>query len=159
MIDEFRKYFSYVNGELLWKKAKGSRGQIGKRFGSLEPSGYRHGMFNKKMYREHQIIFALHYGVIPEYIDHIDGNRSNNQLSNLRSVTQKQNGMNAKLRIDNKTGHKGILFDSNRNKFRVEIVANKKKHYVGRYNTLEEAVNNMTAARTALHGEYTNFGK
>jgi len=66
MIEEFREYFYYDDGKLLWKKAKGSRGQIGNRFGSLEPSGYRHGMFNKKMYREHQIIFALHYGNIPE---------------------------------------------------------------------------------------------
>jgi hypothetical protein len=143
-------------GRVYWKKAKGSRGIVGNRFGSYDGK-YWHGMFEGKMYREHQLVWYLNYGYIPKYIDHINNNPTDNRIENLREVTQKENGMNAKLRVDNTTGCKGVFYDKARNKYRVEIVVNKVKKCLGRFEDIELACLVANEARDKYHGEYARF--
>lgn len=71
----------------------------------------------------HQFAYYIIYGKIVEQIDHIDNNRSNNKISNLREVTNQQNKFN-KLNI------KGYSLNKN-NRFQSQIVLNKKNIYLG----------------------------
>lgn len=62
------------------------------------------------LYAEHNVIYALHTGSWPEaLVDHIDGNSSNNVISNLRAATYSENSCNRGMRSDNTLGYKGIF--------------------------------------------------
>ena len=74
-----------------------------------------------------------------ELIDHIDQNKTNNHISNLRWCNKSENSINTGMRKDNKTGHKNISYDKNRNKYMFQIKRNGKKH-MKRFKTLEEAI-------------------
>jgi len=73
-------------------------------------------------------------------VDHIDRDTTNNSLSNLRWATRTENNLNTKVRSDNVSGHKGIYWIENRQKWRAEICINKKSILIGSYNTIEEAI-------------------
>lgn len=82
----------------------GSKGK-----GNNDSEFYRVGYQNKE-YKVHRIIWILHNGSIPDdiVVDHIDGNPLNNDISNLRIVTQEINCKNSSKRSDNKTGVCGV---------------------------------------------------
>jgi hypothetical protein len=82
-MNNIEDYLEYKEGKVFWKKAKGSRGVKGQRFGSFD-GRYWHGMFNGKMYREHQLVWYLCKGYFPACLDHADGNSLNNNIENLR---------------------------------------------------------------------------
>ena len=89
-----------------------------------------------------------------QVVDHIDRNPLNNNRSNLRLCTRSQNAMNSKIPKDNSSGHKGVTWDKHRKKWRVHIVVNGKQHFLGRYDTIEGAVESRKKAVTALFREY-----
>ena len=59
-------------------------------------------------YQAHRIAYALTYGDTAEKIDHIDNNRTNNCIANLRLASAVQNAHNATIRVDNTSGVKGL---------------------------------------------------
>ena len=80
---------------------------IGKRAGTLHHSGYRFINIHGKVYAEHRLAWLYMYGeILTEMVDHIDGNRSNNKISNLRCATRFNNTSNAIKRKDNSSGVK-----------------------------------------------------
>lgn len=88
----------------------------GKPCGCINNQGYYVVKINYKQERVHRIIWELLKGPIPEgmVIDHIDGNRSNNSVENLRVVSVKENARNSKLYKTNKTGIPFIRHDKKR---------------------------------------------
>ena len=64
---------------------------VRKDVGSVNEDGYIRLWCHKKLRMKHRLIWFLSYGKLPDEIDHIDGNRSNNALNNLRSVTRQEN--------------------------------------------------------------------
>jgi len=89
-------------------------------------------------------------------IDHIDNNRTNNNVNNLRWVTKSENGMNRLMRSDNTSGFKGVYFDKSRNKWQAEIMINGKKIHIGRFYTKEDAIEARKSKALELFGEYIN---
>ena len=87
-------------------------------------------------------------------IDHVNGNTLDNRRVNLRPVTRSQNRMNAVCRCDSLTGLKGIQFEASRGTWKVRIGLNKKSFHIGRYKTLEEAVEARRVAEAKMHGEH-----
>ena len=90
-----------------------------------------HGMINSKPYKAHRVIWKMVYGSDPHYIDHINGDRTDNRISNLRSVTKAQNNRNKRLRSDNKSGVTGVHWYNPRNKWRVDVRYNGKTKHIG----------------------------
>jgi len=143
-----KEYFDYhKDGKLIWKKRhgfglNGSGGvEIGNEAGYLNHDGYIHIRFQKKLYGAHRLIWVWHSGDIPidKQIDHMDKNRSNNKIENLRLANNAQNSTNRSLSKRNKSGFNGVSFDKQTGKYKAQIMHLGKLKHLGRYDTKEEA--------------------
>jgi hypothetical protein len=95
--------------------------------------------------RGHRFAWYLHYGHLPiNSIDHIDGNRSNNKIDNLRDVTVQQNQWNH-------TKAKGYSWHKASNKFSSQIKIDGKMKHLGLFNTEQEARNSYLKAKEIYH--------
>ena len=84
--------------------------------------GYRHGVIQRVRYLAHHVCWAIHTGEwANEEIDHINGDRLDNRIANLRAVSRSENCKNLSMRSDNTSGHTGIDFVKKRNKWRARI--------------------------------------
>lgn len=82
--------------------------------GHIDANGYKCGHIFKSSMKAHRAAWAIYYGAYPKHqIDHIDGDRTNNAINNLRDVTQFQNQRNAGVRSDNRSGHPGVFQRNN----------------------------------------------
>ncbi len=111
----------------------------------------------------HQLITLLRGINIPDgmVIDHIDGNKSNNERSNLRVTTQAINARNAKLSKHSTTGHNGVTFNKSTGKYMVRRYINGKRVYGGSHSTLEGALDLLAklAAKSLVDGYTARHGK
>lgn len=86
----------------------------------------------------HRLILGLYSSSV--YCDHINRNKFDNRLSNLRAVSQSINMLNASIRSDNTSGYKGIYYDNQRGKWRAQITIEGIVMRLGRFDTLEQAI-------------------
>ena len=107
-----------------------------------------------KAYFLHRIIFLLVRGYLPEGIDHIDGNRFNNRIENLRAANQSQNCLNKSSHKNNKSGYKNIHWQKNMNKWCVIMSINQKRNIIGYFEDLELAHAIASEYRAKYHGEF-----
>jgi hypothetical protein len=100
----------------------------------------------------HRLAWIHARGQIPEgaYIDHINGNRADNRLENLRIASHADNLRNCKLRVDNTSGVKGVSFDASRGQW----VASVGRRHIGRFPTIEQAAAARRAAATEAFGAF-----
>lgn len=150
------KLFEYRDGNLYYKSInKHSRKKIGDKAGYINKCGYVSITIHDKAYLAHRLIFAYHYGFFPKYIDHINGNKSDNCIENLREATSQQNNWNRKRIKSPKYPAKGIYKHSKYdNKFCVEIYVNGQRIHIGIFNSINEAVTASNKARVKYHGEF-----
>lgn len=148
---------------LVRKKARGSV-KSGPVAGAPNHYGYFTVMVKRRVYFVHRIIWALHNMQDPLgwYIDHIDGNRTNNNPSNLRTVTISQNNQNAKIHNSSKTGIKGltIIERPGRKKYIECTVTGIGTKLIKRFNIdkIDEAKKWVDDNRKIMHGEFYNNG-
>jgi hypothetical protein len=152
---KFKDVFEYRDGELYWKILHGRKNVKGAKAGFAWNDGYLGVGFNKKLYRIHRVIFEMHHGYCPKFIDHIDGNKQNNRIENLREATSNQNGYNTKLSSRNTTGVKGVSFDGK--KYRVRFKVDGKAKSFGSYFDIDYAKFVSEAMRYKYHGNFANF--
>jgi len=153
---DFNSLFEYKDGELYWKVARSNRVKVGQKTGWVSKIGYVYVNVNNIPTCSHRIIFAMHYGHFPEQVDHINGNKSDNRIENLRAATRSENFCNAKKRIDNTSGIKGIYWENQRNKWRAYCHKNGKRYDAGFFDNIEEAKKAIHILRSSIHG---NFAK
>jgi hypothetical protein len=117
--------------------------------GCVKPNGYVHLTINHCTYSAHRICWALYYGCHPtEIIDHIDGNKANNRIANLRLVSHEENAKNRPLSSRNKSGVSGVGFYEGR--WQVTIGVDRTVKYLGVFRDKDEAI----AARMQAEREY-----
>jgi hypothetical protein len=114
-------------------------------------------IFGTKVYA-HRAIVALHEGEWPKVVDHIDGDKTNNRLSNLRSVTTRENAMNGGFRRDNTSGVTGVYLDKRDNRWCAEIFCSGRKIHIGRFRDFESA-KAAREAHEAVLGFHPNHGR
>ncbi len=156
--DKVKELFEYRDGALFWKVKLNSRIVIGSKAGTLDKDGYVCIKIDKKIYKSHRLIYLYHHGNLPTFIDHIDGNKSNNKIENLRSATNSENVKNAKLRKDNSSGIKGVNWHKVTKKWAVQISVNGQKKHIGIFDDLELASLVAQEARNKFHKEFANHG-
>jgi len=156
-LDRIKEIISYdPETGLFTNIAKRGKCTPGSVSGTITPQGYLQIGIDWKLYLAHRLAWHISTGVDPgEFeIDHINGITTDNRISNLRLTSKVQNAQNVKIPKTNSTGVKGVYFDKSRNKFCAEIICNKIKYRLGRFDTLEEASEARKMAANALHGEF-----
>jgi hypothetical protein len=149
--------FEYKDGTLYRKVSKGAV-KAGKKVGTPQTDGCLTVSIDKKCYLVHRIIFMMHNGYFPEMVDHIDGNRTNNKIENLREATHAQNAWNSKPRADSNIGIKNITYNKKFNQYTVRIQVNQERKYIGAFKDLELAALVAMEARNKYHGKFANHG-
>ena len=108
-----------------------------------------------KNYLAHRLIWIWNYGDCPEFLDHINGDRLDNRVSNLRAATRQQNAMNQKIKVNNTSGFKGVCWSKQKNKWVANITFNKKKNiHLGFFENFDDAVNARKIAEEKYFGEW-----
>ena len=125
------KIFEFSDGNLIWKKKIAPRAKVGCVAGHLRKDGYVQIKVLHKLYPAHRLIWFLVHGEWPKNeVDHIDGNKSNNRIENLRDVTKSQNQQNRLKTKQNSSGYKGVFFHAKSNKWIAKITLNKKQNHL-----------------------------
>jgi hypothetical protein len=153
---ELKKQLFYddLTGFFTWLVKPNGRLKIGDIAGGLHHSGYWNLRFLNKNYSSHRLAFLYMTGSIPEYVDHIDGNKNNNSWANLRECTHSQNHFNCKIKSNNTSGYKGVYFRKDRNTWVASCKTEVKRFYLGSYKTEIEASNAYQYFAEKNHGEF-----
>ena len=158
-IDLARSLLDYDpdTGVLRWRKNRTVGTKAGDIAGSPTGDGYQKIRLLGKPYRAHRVAFAMYYNRQPaEQLDHIDGDRGNNKIANLREATNSQNAMNMKIASAHSVGVKNVSID--KKKYVVRLQANGNLFRIGRFDTLNEASEAAKKAREFIHGEFARHG-
>ena len=156
LIRESIDYNPYT-GKLVWKVSRGSR-KCGSEV-TKGCEGYLCVKIGKKTYKAHRVAWLLYYGDWPNgFIDHINLDKTDNRIENLRDCTRQQNNSNVALRIDNKSGVKGVSWKASHDKWCAQISYQGKVIYLGLYENLQEAAEVVRKKREELHGGFANHG-
>ena len=150
------KLFDYdpITGIVTNKIDRSSRARKGERSGTINDNGYRVIYICGKNYREHRLIWCMVYGNFPtNEIDHIDRNRSNNAIENLREATSTENSLNADY-IVGLSGLRGVSPTSSGLKWRARIRVEGQQISLGHFDTVEEAHKAYLEAVKKYHGEF-----
>jgi hypothetical protein len=152
-IPRLQELFAYnaCNGTLVWKaRPRTARNdRAGLPAGHTKKNGYVLVNVDGKSFLKHRICWALSHGDWPKaYIDHIDGDPSNNSIVNLRCATPAQNLQNTKHYSNNKSGAKGVYLHAH-GKYEAFITKDKRRVYLGMFENFDDAV----AARAKAQSE------
>ena len=155
------EYLAYdpETGIFTWLVNKSSNAKVNTIAGSLSIQGYIRISLNDKRYYAHRLAWFYVYGIWPkEQVDHINSNRTDNRICNLREATKSQNMINTKLRKNNKSGIKGISWRKDLKKQHARLTIDKKIICIGNFFNLDDAKLAIENARIKYHGKYANHG-
>lgn len=134
-LDRPASHFNTKRGRSIFKAV-----YAGKQAGDLSREGYVViGLFGK-LYKAHRLAWMHVFGELPkDWIDHINRNRSDNRIENLRLATPKLNAENASMRSDNRSGVKGVSWHQKSKSWVAQISHHRKKIHIGCFQTVEAA--------------------
>lgn len=123
-------------------------------------NGYRGGTIFGAMYRAHRVIWAIIHGDWPQSeIDHINGDRSDNRIANLRDVDRIENARNVSVSARNISGQLGVRrINKGSGSWVATITTNKKRKHLGYFKKKSDAIAARRAAETEL-GFHHNHGR
>lgn len=150
-VEMLRERFLYdpETGEILSLKRR-------RPLGCLGGSGYWRVKVGGALLQAHRVAMALTTGSWPAgQVDHIDGDRRNNRITNLRACSPKENSRNAKRRVDNTSGLTGVSWTASRKKWRAFIRINGRNTYLGLFANKDEAARIYADASVQHRGEFT----
>ena len=159
--DTVRDLFVYdmASGDLIWRyppfgKPSNRARLAGQSAGSVK-NGYVVISLARKKYSAHRLVWLHVNGEWPAgEIDHIDGNKANNRICNLRVASRSENMRNVGAYRTSSTGIKGVCFHPQERKWRAQITLNRKTELVGRFDSIEAAQAAYEKAAKEKHGEF-----
>lgn len=101
--------------------------------------GYLKVTIDRKSFLVHRLVFLMHYGYLPECIDHIDRNKLNNRPDNLRAADKKLNSWNRSKQKNNTSGSRGVSWNKSAGKWHAYIKVEGKRRHLGLFDCKEEA--------------------
>jgi hypothetical protein len=129
--------------------------------GHHNAAGYITVRFDRVNYLAHRIAWYLHTGTDPGVlqVEHVDTDRTNNKIENLRLATALQNSWNKSKRAGTSSQYKGVAFYARHGKWLSQIRANGKTTHLGYFTDELEAHRAYYLAAVEMHGEFANFGE
>ncbi len=145
--------FYYADGFLYWKvRPRFSRMNINQPAGCYDSNGYNVITVDGKKRYAHRLIWLMHYGTLPKFLDHKDINPGNNKLDNLRPADFRTNGTNAVMPKRSRSGFRGVL--KQRDRWKAVIRTEEGRLNLGKYDTAEEAAHAYDEAARKHHREF-----
>lgn len=151
-LDRLKEFLRYdpENGLFTWRVTRKVR--AGTVAGSLHAYGYIHIKIYGKEYKAHRLAWLYTFGVVPEHeIDHINGERSDNRLCNLRLATRAENQQNRRKVKPGTSKHLGVFFHKREGKYRAQIQFQGKRLQLGSFVNEDDAASAYNAAKHRLH--------
>lgn len=164
-IDYLRQRLRYdpESGKLYWREFKGAALRWRSRWANKEAGttsryGYRIVNVDNVFLRVHRVAWAIVHGAWPtKDIDHIDHDRENNRIKNLRSVDREDNCRNSSLSKRNTSGFSGVTWCKRTQKWQAQIAPNRRNIFLGRFSAKNDAIAARKAAEVK-YGFHANHG-
>ena len=164
-LEVLKEYLDYNpdTGIITWKKKPHGRIKIGQEIGGCSSSDrkyYRQFMFKGRNFYAHRVAYYMYHGVDPleKQIDHINGNKLDNTIKNLRLATNQENQRNRRLNKDNTSGKTGVTWHKTTKKWKAQIQVKvnqkRKNHNLGYYTKKEDAIQARIEAEKKYFGEF-----
>jgi len=156
LVAEF--YYDTSTGYLIWKRGP----RAGMPCRGVSSCGYRCvrlGGKHGRLYQQHRIIWKMVYASEPNQIDHINNDKLDNRITNLRETNSHGNGCNKLKTKSNRSNYKGVSWYKKLGKWKSSISKNYKTIHIGYYDTPEEAHAAYVDASVRIHGEFRNSGE
>lgn len=154
LIARLRASISYspLTGEFVWLVQPNGRVPVGSIAGHARPDGYIQIGFEGRPYLAHQLAWLHSHATLPKVeLDHVDGNRANNRLSNLREASHAENMQNKAKYKNNPFGHTGVYWNPKTCKWFANIRVDGKMIHLGHFVKLADAINTRTIAKSTHH--------
>lgn len=134
-------------------KVKRVKSPAGRVLGVLHPQGYMQARLLYRTYLLHRLAWFYVYGKWPkEHIDHINGDKKDNRIANLREATNSENMQNVPSALSrSKSKVRGVSWDATRNKWTAHICVDGKQKNLGRFDDLNVAAHVYAQARQVFH--------
>ena len=116
--------------------------------GTLLTNGYLRVFINNKTYYVHRLIFLYQHGFMPRELDHSNGIKTDNRITNLRLCTRQGNEGNKKLKSNNTTGYKGVF------RSRDKWVAKISSIYLGTFDSASDAAREYDRNAIIRYGDF-----
>lgn len=151
----YRFRYDALSGLLYLKNPASRKTKIGEICGTRTYAGYVQVSINNKHFLAHRVIWAMVYGAWPKgSLDHINGVRDDNTLTNLRAATCSENVWNQRVNKRNKSGVKGVYWAAKSKKWQAAMNVGGKFYNIGLFKALADAEAATRAAREKLHGQF-----
>jgi len=148
-----REILSYdpESGIFHWKKTLSHRNKAGNIAGTITDRGYVVITIKRSRLMAHRLAWLYFYGSYPDgVIDHIDGEKANNAIANLRDISQVINTRNNCLSKNNTSGYPGVYLNKKTGKWAVQIWHGMKRKCLGSYELKEHAIQVRKQAEAEL---------
>lgn len=145
-----------ATGHFQWRVTGKGRGKPP--LSTRHTEGYLEGQVKGETLLAHRVAWVMTYGYWPDQIDHINGEKTDNRIANLRSVTKAINGRNAKRSVRNTSGVTGVYFSVSAKKWAAQIKVDRKQFFLGFYETVELAAKVRRDAEQR-YGFHQNHGR
>lgn len=148
-----REFFASNASFLRWNAVRGN-----KIAGHVDSRGYRRMELIGERVSAHRAAWAHYHGTWPKmYVDHANGDKTDNRIINLREATAQQNAANSRRHQDSSCSHKGVTFDVSRQKWRASLKRPDGRRYIGRYPTKEQAAAAYAEVAKEVFGEFARL--
>lgn len=157
----YDELFRYEDGKLFWRVSPSRKVRAGDQAGSMGKDYMRVGHKGRTAIFIHKVVWELHEGPIPPNmkIDHINQDKLDNRIENLRLATMSQNNHNSK-RAGGASKYKGVYKAGwNDNKWFAKMTLGGKQMYFGTHSTEEDAARAINKAYREYHGDYANLNE
>ncbi|MFB5010839.1 HNH endonuclease [Enterobacter hormaechei subsp. steigerwaltii] len=146
------------SGQLTWKVRPSQKDKVNSVAGSKSGSYIKISIKGRK-YAAHRVAFFMAKGYCPDEIDHINGQKTDNRLKNLRDSNRSQNCLNKGVRSDSFCGVKGVTYRIDNKSWQARCTSkNGRRVHLGYFKKIEDAIAKLASFRKEEHGEFSNNG-
>ena len=155
---EARTTIEQLRASILYQPETGKffSTRTGKSVGFKAGGGYVGVWVAGESFQAHRVALAITRGEWPaQHVDHINGEKADNRLANLRDCSQMENRHNTRKRICNTSGATGVAWHAASSKWQVRISINRKRIHIGLFSNTDDAARAYAAAAIKHYGEFT----